>query len=279
MRKIALLLLAVALFGSLAVSGVAAQGGGQTVVILEDGVPQLGTFEGDQTAQLYGFNGSAGDNVIIAMTQLDGSELDPFFVLLGERGEVYASDDDSGVDVQFSARIKNFELPYDGSYFVLATSFIYIDNILEQSNEGLVEPQDYELVVSGITPPKGLADFDPNQVTFYNTEVGYGTDGYAEVTVAEPVYYFTFAASAGDVININTSSTNFDTIIHVFDSEGMRIAVNDDVSEGNTNSAIQGFTVPADGEYLFFVTDVHFYDVSDPSAVESRVGEFDLVFS
>lgn len=279
MRKLALLILAVALFSSLAVSGMAARDGGQTVVILEDGVPMLGTFEGDKTAQLYGFNGSAGDNVIVAMTQLDGSELDPFFVLLGERGEVYAADDDSGVDVQFSARIKNFELPYDGSYFVLATSFIYIDNILEQSNEGLVEPQDYEILVSGITPPEGMADFDPDMVTFYNTEVGYGTDGYAEVTVAEPVYYFTFAASAGDVININTSSSNFDTIIHLFDSEGVRIAVNDDVAEGNTNSAIQGFTIPADGEYLFFVTDVRFYDVADPSAVENRVGEFDLVFS
>jgi hypothetical protein len=277
MRKVALLLLmVVALFG---VSSVMAQGGGQTVVILEDGVPQLGTFEGEKTAQLYGFNGSAGDSIIIAMTQLEGSELDPFFVLLGERGEVYASDDDSGVDVQFSARIKNFELPYDGSYFILATSFIYIDNILEESNVGLVEPQDYELVVSGITAPEGLDGFDPNLVTFYKTEVGYGVEGYAEVTIAEPVYYFTFAAHAGDRININASSSEFDTIIHLFDSEGIRIAVNDDLGAGNTNSAIQSFTVPADGEYLFFVTDVRFYDVSDPTAVESRVGEFELAFS
>ncbi len=247
-----------------------------TVVILRDGETFEGVFEGFKTAQLFGFNASAGDVVNITMTQEDGSDLDPFVVLLGERGQVIAANDDAeNANPVFASAIEDLELPYDGSYFIMATSFLYIDNILDESEAGLTEPQNYELSISGITPPTGLENFDDTQVSLYNSEVEIGTDAPAETTLEEPVYYLKFTGQQGDKVTFTTSSSDFDTIIHIFDPEGIRVAVNDDAD--GTNSAIEGFKLPMNGEYLIFVTDVFFYNA--PEGDFDSVGEFQIKVS
>jgi hypothetical protein len=265
------------------VVGVSAQDDADTqfkVIILQDGDVYSGAFEGDKTAELYAFNGSAGDVVTISMVQEKNSDLDPFLVLLGERGQMFASDDDSGEAIAMSATISDFELPADGSYYILATSFAYVDAILPEGQEPLAEPQNYELSISGVTQPTKMEGYDPDSVLFFSTDVTGGGEGTAETTFEEPVYYFKFTASAGDVVNITTVSDNFDTIIHLFAPNGQRIAVNDD-SDG-TNSAITSFELPEDGEYVFFVTDTFFYTAVNadgtPNPDFTGVGEFDLNF-
>ncbi|MCA9904584.1 MAG: hypothetical protein KC547_12080, partial [Anaerolineae bacterium] len=93
--------------------------------LLPEGETLTESFATTAEARIYVFNGSAGDVVTISMMPLGSSGLDPYLVLLGGRGEVYAANDDSPSesDAFFGAVIEDFELPVDGSYFVLATTF------------------------------------------------------------------------------------------------------------------------------------------------------------
>ena len=101
--------------------------------MLEDGQSVNGEFEGDITGRLYAFSATEGNIVTISMTQIT-PELDPYLVLMGARGEVLTDDDDSG-DLEFSSRIQNFVIPEDGSYFVLASAYAYLDNRFIEAEE------------------------------------------------------------------------------------------------------------------------------------------------
>jgi hypothetical protein len=234
--------------------------------ILVDGDVAESAFTATETAHLYAFNASAGDNLTLGMTQAADSTLDPFLVVVGPSGQVVASDDDSGGEPFLSSRISNITLPEDGSYFVLATSFIYIDNILAENQvEGVTEQEageSYTLTLSGITPPASLPDFDPELISFFGTSMNVGDTMQGESTLEFPVGYYVFAGTAGQIVNIMAEGTDsFDPIIHVFSPAGERIAVNDDDDQGGTlNSAIRGLELPYDGLYLVWVTNPFFYN-------------------
>ena len=235
--------------------------------VLESGTATDGVFENGVTAYLYAFEGSAGDSVTISMTQDQSSDLDPFLVLLGPNGEMVASDDDSGTDVIFSALIDGVELPDDGVYLVLATSFVYIDNILVETAQQTDDQEAnnaFVLTLEGNTPPTDTSG-DTSTITVVPVTVGDTVAG--DSTVTEPVGYFTLDGSAGDVISISAESDEFDTVLHVFGPNGDRIAVNDDTESGNTNSTITDLELPDDGTYLILATNVFFYNAgtSDPN--------------
>lgn len=250
---------------------------------LLDGDVVENSFSGRVTTHIYWFNGSAGDKVIIDMTQAEDSpDLDPFLVLLGAAGELIAMDDDSGAGALFAASIMT-ELPADGGYFIVASSFDYIDLIIPESEGivGLELAQNYTLSVDGITPPVNMPNFDPDMITFYRSEVAYGEtlNGYSSQT--EPVYYVTFIAEEGDIIDIDLESNDFDTLLYLIGNNGERLAANDDRAQGDLNSGIYGFEVPMSGKYLLFATDIGFYNANeapDPESVLSYTGgEFTLV--
>lgn len=242
--------------------------------VLEDGDVVSAVFEGGVGAHLYAFYGSEGDVFTLSMTQSEAGALDPFLVVLGPNGEVIASDDDSGEDVLFSAAIDGVELPADGVYFVLATSFIAIDNILVEigeTGESAEEGESYELSISGITAP--AEDVDPEALLVNVSEIAVGDTLEAESSAEFPVVYFVFNGAAGDVVTVTAESDDIDTVLHVFAPSGDRIAINDDDDvEGGLNSAVRDVELPEDGPYLIFATDVFFYDLADEAEAASYTG-------
>ncbi|MBN8593388.1 MAG: PPC domain-containing protein [Anaerolineae bacterium] len=253
----AVLALLLALFGT-----AAAQEEEQlTIPILEDGEEVEGTFSDNVTAVLYSFIGSEGDEVTISAEALT-DDLDMYMVLLGERGEIYTTDDDTnGLDPEIE-----LELPQDGGYFIFLTRF----GPWEEVENG---DEDYRLELNGNNVPDGA---EPDSITYYHGNVEDVGTLEAEITLQEPVYYYTFTGNEGDVVNIDVSSNDFDTALHLFATNGERITANDD-SNGSTDSSIVRFELPDDGKYIFFVTSVFILDLE--GAGENKVGTFELNFS
>jgi hypothetical protein len=232
--------------------------------ILADGDVIESAFTATETAHLYAFNAASGDTLTLGMTQAADSTLDPFLVVVGPSGQVVASDDDSGPEPFLSSLISDVTLPEDGSYFVLATSFIHIDNILvENEVEGVTEQEvgeSYTLTISGITAPTSVEDFDPELISFFGTSMTIGDTVEGESTLEFPVGFYVFAGTAGQAVDITAEGVDsFDTIIHVFSPAGERIGVNDDDS-GTLNSAVRGLELPYDGLYMVWVTNPFFYN-------------------
>jgi hypothetical protein len=241
--------------------------------ILLDGDVIDGTFESEVTAHLYGFNASEGDVVTISMTQPEDSVLDPYLVLMDANGAVIAADDDSGEDPLYSSLISNVLLEDGGSYFVLATSFVYIDNLLAEMTTGqddIEAGQTYELTINGITAPEGV---DPEVVTINAETMTPGSTIEGESTADAPVAFYTFAGAEGDVRTITLESEDFDAILHVFAPNGDRVAINNnDPGLGGTDAAVRDLTVAEAGTYLIWATDKFFYDYTTMTAATTYEG-------
>ncbi len=78
---------------------------------------------------------------------------------------------------------------------------------------------------------------------------------------AEPV-----KMQAGRAYRIDVTSTDFDTLLRLEDSDGKQVAFNDDVSQRDTNSRIV-YLAPKDGEYRIIVTS---YKPGRPANTRSR---------
>lgn len=252
-HRIVTLLLLLLAFGGLAYAQEETDATDLNFIQLEDGEAVSGVFEDVVNAQLYMFLGSAGDEVTIEMVQAEESLLDPFLVLIGSRGQVYAEDDDSG-DVPLSALIDGFELPEDGLYFVLATSFNGLRRGAVDDEEGM-EPEFYELTVSGINTPDDLEDAE--SYAYFSGRMAPGDANVLELTVEEPIFFVTFSASDDEAVTITTSDDGdgdpVDTLLYLFNPFGERIAVNDDAGDGTLFSQIETLT-EEEGIYMVFAT-------------------------
>lgn len=220
----------------------------QGIFILRDGDEINDAFDEEVTTRLYVFNAQAGDEVTIFMEQ-ETDELDPFLILLGTSGEVLAADDDSGEGVLLSAAIFDFEIPEDGAYFVMATSFFFRDGYID-GDAILDEELPYIIGIEGNTDSGNDEPFD-----FLGSRIDLGERINGSISPAEPVYYLTFDANEGDFIDMFIDSNDFSTIIHLFDPYGDRVAVEP--------SALVNFELFDEGTYLVFATDIFFYEAVD----------------
>jgi hypothetical protein len=240
---------------------------------LEDGSTLNEAFERGATAYLYAFDAVVGDVVTVEMTQEEGSDLDPFIVLLSPTGTVVSSDDDSGEAVAFSSRIQSVKIREDGTYLILATSYVYIDNILIESEERQDDQEANEPFALTVSGNSGSADPEANTVRIFAVPVAPGDAVDGQSSVETTVGFYTLEGEAGDRVSLVMESDDFDTILHVFNPEGERIAVNDDDEEGGTtNSAIRNLELPEDGTYLVMATNLFFYSAWDSEAVLEYVG-------
>lgn len=238
---------------------------------LEEGVAFESEFLTDGDAHVYAFNGSAGDVVTITLQPVDGDTFfDAYLVLLGQRGEVYAYNDDSSRsgDPALSSAIVDYELLIDGTYYVLATTYGG-----RRSSEGSTEgPLPYVIEASGFTLPAGDED---GSYSYAGATLEIGGSATLAITLAEPVYYVTFTGAAGDVIDIRTDTSNGsanDTLLYLFDNNGVRLAANDD--SNGLDAEILSFELPEDGIYMIYATSYSFPDAADGSF--SGEGDFDL---
>ncbi|MEL6527007.1 MAG: hypothetical protein AAFQ07_14980, partial [Chloroflexota bacterium] len=203
------------------------------------------SFQDNITTHLYAFHGSAGDSVSITMTQ-DDPALDPFLILLDAEGAVIAYDDDSGSEV-FSAAL-TADLDTDGAYFVLATSFNFVDGAEVETDDELI----YTLTIDGMTTPADVDDADSVTAEFATLALGEATEG--ESTDDTPAAFFTFEGAEGDSIVISLQDADFFTVLHVFNPDGERIAVDPSLVE---------IDLEDDGIYLILATAPFFYEAID----------------
>jgi hypothetical protein len=240
------------------------------IPVLVDGDSVTGEFLDNVTARLYGFSASEGDRISISMTQIS-PELDPYLLLLGERGQVLTDDDDSG-ELEFSAHIRNFLIPASGSYYVLATSYNYRDNIFIEAEQVTPpeEPLKYTLAIDGIRP----ATRNETLIEMARGALEFGVEARGGSSPREPVFYYGFVGMAGQTIDIAIQSEEFDTALHLFAPGGDRIAVSDDEfpNQRLPNAAIRNLELPVDGLYILFATDVFFYNAGKTLQGQNFVG-------
>ncbi len=257
-------------------AAIAQEDTGLTFNILESDETFVNAFEDEINAHLYAFFGTTGDVVNITMQESPDSTLDPYLVLLGASGAVYAADDDGGATpaAPFASRIQDFELPEDGVYMVLATSFTGLRRpafVMEGEDPS---PQFYEITVTGNTTPQ---DLDTEEFTIFYGDMSINQTSTLEITAQEPVFYIVFPAEAGESLTVFTgddgNGESVDTVLHLFDSEGNRIGMNDDAEGRGLFSEIT-FDAPSEGPYLILATAYDFNDSFRPEW--SGAGTFTL---
>lgn len=213
---------------------------------IADGDVISDSFEDDVTANLYAFYGSDGDSVTITMTQ-NSADLDPFLVLMDSEGAVLAYDDDSG-ETDFSAAIDNVNLENDGVYFVIASSFYFVDGSESSTDSEL----SYDLSISGQNTPDNVDDADTISLEVDVLSIGDSIDGESDEDA--PVAIFFLDASAGDSATISLEDADFLTLLHVFNPDGNRIAV---------DASLADIDFDDDGLYIIMATDNFFYEAVD----------------
>jgi hypothetical protein len=237
-----------------------------SVIFLDSGVPVEYAFE-DTNAVLFGFAALAGDVVDVTVTQAEDSTLDPYIVLLGSRGEVLAADDDSG-EAPLASAISGVELPADGSYLILVTTFSGINQPFDPESQ--TEPQFFEVTVTGNSVP---TDTIEEFILFSgNIDVNASTQGAS--IPAEPVFYYFLEVEEGQVLDITLTDTDYDSVLMVFDSFGERIGINDTSEIPEADSAVLGLEVAETGRWLIFATGYNFEDAYAPDVYEG--GQFIL---
>jgi len=185
-----------------------------------------------RTADAYTFSGEAGQIVEIS---LDSEEFDPYLTLeklgAGDGGETIAEDDDGGTERN---ALLNLVLPETATYRVFARGY-------EDSSEGAYQFQinTLDLVSSPLLAEQGsVTDQDPLIPIPDSTKRG---DRYS------------LRGQAGQRLELNLTSPEFDTYLILQDAEGNTIAENDDRMPGDGNSRLNTL-LPATGTYQVIVT-------------------------
>ncbi|NWF70305.1 MAG: pre-peptidase C-terminal domain-containing protein [Chloroflexi bacterium] len=227
---------------------------------IEYGDTVEGEITEDVTFVVYEFEGSEGDFVTITMIDTSRRDtLDPAVVLLDEDGETLTINDDadSSADLPdtFDSQITEFELPADGTYFIVATRF---------SGEG-----DFELTLeegegSGGGDDSGSGDLVSISIGDFEMQVEdaealeYGDTVEGEITEDAPAVLYVFEGQEGDVVTITMIDTSrrdtLDPLLVLADENGDEVTRNDDADSSadlpdTFDSQITEFELPADGVY------------------------------
>ncbi len=178
-----------------------------------------GELTSDEPAHSYTLEAEAGQVISITLTS---TQLDTYLSLLGDDGDVLASNDDSNGT---NSAISGFELPEAESYTIVAESY-------SSHNRNSAETGEYTLTVS------------VQQVN----RIEYTQEVQGELTSSAPSIDYLFSGAADDVIVISQTSSDLDSYVYLLDSSGTELTRNDD-GGGNSNSLIGPFTLPATGTY------------------------------
>ncbi len=184
--------------------------------------------------QAWQFNGTAGQIVQIDVRSTD---FDAYAILQDQAGSRLAYDDDSGGGT--NARII-FTLPYTGPYRILANSY-------RRGQGGR-----YTLRLTGLGTATATGASAPlpgtrGQILRGQTITSQLTPSDQKLSDGSPYQAWTFVGTAGELIQMDVVSSDFDAYAIIQDSNGNRLASDDD-SGGGTNARIF-FTLPYTGAY------------------------------
>lgn len=199
----------------------------------------------------YQFDASAGDTVNIFMNAVSGL-IDPVLYLNDANGNRIAENDDDPQGTTRNAFIRNFLIPEDGTYTIVAT---YFENV-GQSTTGR-----FALSLQEVIP-------------VVSSELQYGQQIIGEISRQIYSVQYSFPATAGDVVNIqmNTISGNLDPLLRLLNANGQEVSLNDDRGDDTYNSFISNFIIPSSGTYTIVATRFN-------EDVGTTVGQFELILT
>ena len=198
------------------------------VLSSKDAVVWRGSF-GDN----YSFFGTAGEQVEISLTS---STIDSYVYLHDGSGRLIAEDDDSGEDWYDS--FLTVSLPHDGLYIITASSYY-------DSDEG-----PYHLRV---TRGEMIAQY-PELVVSSTNDLAFTWETPTDYQ-GNPFLVFAVFLEAGVPVQFQMSSTEVDSVLYVFDPNGL-LAGHDDDSGGYPNAYL-GFTPTISGHHFLVASSVY----------------------
>lgn len=187
----------------------------------------------DSYFNAYGFDGQAGQQVLIEMSS---SDFDAYLILIGPEGESIGQDDDSGGGTN-SRLIAT--LPASGRYTILANTYSAGETGSYSLRAATTSARTTQNPGTPRTTPQG-AILREQGVLGENSQV-LEQDG--------SLYdQYQFQGRQGQRVTVTMESSEFDTYLLLIDPDGQLVDQNDDGSESSTNSQITA-TLPADGTY------------------------------
>ncbi len=207
--------------------------------VLSADSPLAGRIEPENDMHLYTFYGAQGDVVTVQMLSSDGT-LDPALVVLGLDGRLVGWNDDSNGELNATVEM---QLPYDGTYFVLATTYRSLYEWTEA--EG-----DYQILMTGASAVDAESGFTDAELPALEPDNIY--EG-VQVTGENPVLLSTLTVQDSLSIDLYAESESLDTVLYVFNTEGERIALDDDSSGFALSALLQGVPLDESGRYMVMV--------------------------
>lgn len=176
------------------------------------------TIEATATGAIvpYTFEAVAGDSFTFSIE----ADFSAVITVEGPDGTVYVSNE----DLRFTDLPMLFVAPEDGTYTLVVGS-------------AFGEPE------GAFTLQMAAVQVDP---------IAYG-DSLALTPAEDVLYYFTFEAAEGDVLNVFANSEDDDTRLRILLPNGTEIAEDDDDGPG-VDPYIRRFIVPADGSYIILLS-------------------------
>ncbi|MBN2304904.1 MAG: PPC domain-containing protein [Anaerolineae bacterium] len=219
------------------------------------GQSQRGNIDDSLSAVTYRFQGSADDEVTIAMNRA-GGDLNSYLYLLDGEGQLLFEDNDSGGD-NGNARLV-YMLPADGDYLIVATRLGQAQGTT--SGSYLLELQ------SDAVPPSPVEETgepeEPTLPTAYSDfpMLAYGETVEGQLSNARYVDFYVFFGIQGDPITVemvsgsSTSVGDLDPLLILLDNNRIPLIENDDIEDGVQRDSRIEFTLPYTGYYAVVAT-------------------------
>ena len=185
--------------------------------------------------QAWRFDATAGQIVQIDVTSTD---FDAYAILASPTDSQLARDDDSGGGT--NARII-FTIPATGTYQVYANSY-------RRGQYGRYTVKLHGIgMASGAAAPGGVLPGTVGQIMRGQSMSGQLAANDPKLSDGSVYQAWTFVGQAGETIQVDVTSSDFDAYAIVQDGNGVKLAADDD-SGGGTNARIV-YTLPYSGAY------------------------------
>jgi len=201
----------------------------------------LFTYEGeisdDTPSVRFAFDGEAGEIIGIQL-QAEAGDLDPYLILTTANGDILTENDDDPAGFGRDSYIREFELPQNGRFIIIATRF-------EQEDGDTEGDFVFTLEREGGTVSNATDEVQP--IICEETLEG---------TIDDDVYTwrFSFAGEApGEIVGVQMVATSgdLDSIVRVVNEEGDVLQENDDDPRGfGKDASLYNVEIPAVGLYF-----------------------------
>jgi hypothetical protein len=193
----------------------------------------------------FTFEAEANQIIGIEMKAKSG-DLDPFLRLLNSAGDILIENDDDPEGSNRDAYIRDFVLPEDGQYTIIATRF--------QRGQGSTTG-DFTLIVaqSAVLPDVTMMPTATEGVPLL------ASGDILEGTLDDdtPLFEYVFEVDSAAIIEIELTalSGNLDAYLLILDANGEILIENDDDPQGSGRDAyIREFQLPTAGQYTIVAT-------------------------